>query len=595
MNNYKQKLRNTFCILLNTLNMILQYKKYIFIVLIILNTLISLLPYISILLSQKLINLIQLKQDDITVLIRIGIIYVLTKILNALLVSVNSFVNQYYSEYLFLMLNKLFLNKCNQLNYSDYEDAETYDKLQRAEQNIGVRTLSLINNVLLLFSNIIGFIVSLVILSNWHNWVLIGFIILPFISYKYFVSINNYEQKIVMERTNDERKSWYLTFLMIKDYYVKEVKAFGLTNYLMRQYCVLKDNIFKQNVSITKKKTFFSFIYKLSNTLFSSFIVMKALIETYMGKILVGNFMTYINTTSMIEGNITSTVSTVLAIYSDCLYCNYILEFFEICDKRTINSVSKKRIDKIDNIEFKNVSFKYPKSNRYAIKNFSYYFHSKKIYAIVGQNGSGKSTLIKLITGLYSNYSGDILINGINIKQIDGRNLKEKMRVIFQDFNRYEFTVKENINIGNIKNRDINNIEKASKMTGADNFIQRLPFKYDQQLGNWFEGGVQLSGGQWQKIAVSRALVKKEGCYILDEPTAALDPLSEYNFFEKLKSNIRDSIGILVTHRFTNAKMSDEILVISDGTLLEYGTHEELIKNKKEYYKLYMLQRGELK
>lgn len=595
MSNYKQKLRNTSRILLNTLNMILQYKKYIFIVLIILNTLISLLPYISILLSQKLINLIQLKQDDITVLIRIGIIYVLTKVLNALLVSVNSFVNQYYSEYLFLMLNKLFLNKCNQLNYSDYEDAETYDKLQRAEQNIGVRTLSLVNNVLLLFSNIISFIVSLVILSNWHNWVLIGFIILPFISYKYFVSINKYEQKIVMERTNDERKSWYLTFLMIKDYYVKEVKAFGLTNYLMRQYCVLKDNIFKQNVSITKKKTFFSFIYKLSNTLFSSFIVMKALIETYIGKILVGNFMTYVNTTSMIEGNITSTVSTVLAIYSDCLYCNYILEFFEICDNRTINSVSKKRIDKIDNIEFKNVSFKYPKSNSYAIKNFSYYFHSKKIYAIVGQNGSGKSTLIKLITGLYSNYSGDILINGINIKQIDEENLREKMRVIFQDFNRYEFTVKENINIGNIKNQDINNIEKASKMTGADSFIQRLPFKYDQQLGNWFEGGVQLSGGQWQKIAVSRALVKKEGCYILDEPTAALDPLSEYNFFEKLKSNIRDSIGILVTHRFTNAKMSDEILVISDGTLLEYGTHEELIKNKKEYYKLYMLQRGELK
>lgn len=595
MNSYKQKLRSTSNILINTLRMILQYKKYIFVVLLILNTIISLLPYISILLSQKLINLIQLKQDDITVLLRIGIIYVLTKILNALLVNVNSFVNQYYSEYLFLMLNKLFLNKCNQLNYSDYEDAETYDQLQRAEQNIGVKTLSLINNVLLLFSNIISFIISLIILSNWHNWVLIGFIILPFISYKYFVSINKYEQKIVMERTNNERKSWYLTFLMIKDYYIKEVKTFGLTNYLMKQYCVLKDNIFKQNISIYKKKTFFSFIYKLANTLFSSFIVMKALMETYIGKILVGNFMTYINTTSMIENNITSTVSTILAIYSDCLYCNYILEFFEICDKQTNYLANKKRIDKIDNIEFKNVSFKYPKSNVYALENFSYYFQSNKIYAIVGQNGSGKSTLIKLIAGLYSNYSGDILINGINIKHIDEENLKEKMRVIFQDFNRYEFTVKENINIGNIRNQDTNNIKKASKMTGADDFILRLPFKYDQQLGNWFEGGIQLSGGQWQKIAVSRALVKNEGCYILDEPTAALDPLSEYRFFEKLKNNIHDSIGILVTHRFTNAKMSNEILVISEGKLVECGTHDELINHKKEYYKLYMLQRGELK
>ncbi len=492
-------------------------------------------------------------------------------------------------------LNKLFLNQCNQLKYSDYENAEIYDKLQRAEQNIGTKTLSLINNVILLFSNIISFVVSFIILSYWHNWVLIGFIILPFISYKYFISINKFEQKIVMERTNDERKSWYLTFLMIKDYYIKEVKTFGITNYLMTKYSKLKDNIFKQNVSIYMKKTFFSMIYKLLNTLFSSFIVMKSLIETYTGKILVGNFMTYVSTTSKIESNISSTVSTILAIYSDCLYCNYILDFFEICNKRTNSSMRKISIDKIDNIEFKNVYFKYPKSKIYAIENFSYYFESDKIYAIVGQNGSGKSTLIKLIAGLYLNYQGDILINGINIKQIDEENLKEKMGVIFQDFNRYEFTVKENINIGNIKNQDISNIEKASKMTGADDFIQKLPFKYEQQLGNWFEGGIQLSGGQWQKIAVSRALVKDKGCYILDEPTAALDPLSEYNFFEKLKSNIHDSIGILVTHRFTNAKMSDEILVISEGKLIEYGTHDELISNKKEYYKLYKLQRGELK
>lgn len=588
-----QTIRNTSNILIKTLRMILHYKKYIFLILIILNNVISLLPYISILLSQKLINLIQLKQSSISTLVQIGIIYVMTKILNTLLVNINSFTNQYYSEYLFLMLNKLFLNKCNKLNYSDYENAKTYDMLQRAEQNIGIKTLALINDVLLLFSNIISFIVSLIILSNWHDWVLIGFIILPFISYKYFISINNYEQKIVMERTDSERKSWYLTFLMIKDYYIKEVRTFGLTNYLMKQYCVLKEIIFNQNISIYKRKTIFTFMYKLANTLFSSLIVMKALLETYMGKILVGNFMTYINTTSMIESNITSTVSTVLSIYTDCLYCNYILEFFDICDSQDDNYINKIKVDKIESIEFKNVSFKYPKSNAFAIENFSYYFKSNKVYAIVGHNGSGKSTLIKLIAGLYSNYTGEILINGINLKQIDEDNLKEKMRVIFQDFNRYEFTVKENINIGNIKNNDIGNIVTSAKITGADDFIIKLPFKYEQQLGNWFEGGIQLSGGQWQKIAVSRALVKKEGCYILDEPTAALDPLSEYNFFKKLKDNINNSIGILVTHRFTNAKMSDEILVISNGRLVEFGTHDELINYKKEYYKLYMLQRGE--
>ena len=378
----KNKIKKVFEITFEITKIMFQFRKWLFFLLLFLNLILSVIPFVSILISQNLINIIQIRNKSVYVLLFIGVLYIGVKILNALLASLNSYLSQYYSEYLFLNLNKLFLDKCNQLNYDDFENSETYDKLQRAEQNIGVRTLSLVNNLITLFSNLIGFIISLVILSKWHNWSLIGFIILPIISFKYFISINEFEQKIIRSRTDIERKSWYLTFLMIKDYYIKEVKIYRLTDYLMTKYMKLKNKIFKQNILIARKKSIFSFVYKLSNTLFSSIIVIKALIETYLGKILVGNFMTYINTTSMIETNISNTVSTILSIYSDCLYCDYILEFFKIADSCVQNKENLQKIDKIDFIELKNVSFKYPNREVFALKNFSFKFKKDKIYSI---------------------------------------------------------------------------------------------------------------------------------------------------------------------------------------------------------------------
>ena len=226
----KNKIKKVFEITFEITKIMFQFRKWLFFLLLFLNLILSVIPFVSILISQNLINIIQIRNKSVYVLLFIGVLYIGVKILNALLASLNSYLSQYYSEYLFLNLNKLFLDKCNQLNYDDFENSETYDKLQRAEQNIGVRTLSLVNNLITLFSNLIGFIISLVILSKWHNWSLIGFIILPIISFKYFISINEFEQKIIRSRTDIERKSWYLTFLMIKDYYIKEVKIYRLTD-----------------------------------------------------------------------------------------------------------------------------------------------------------------------------------------------------------------------------------------------------------------------------------------------------------------------------------------------------------------------------
>ena len=223
-------------------------------------------------------------------------------------------------------------------------------------------------------------------------------------------------------------------------------------------------------------------------------------------------------------------------------------------------------------------------------------FSKGKIYALVGENGSGKTTLIKIISGLYKNYEGTILVNGIDLNKLNLESYQNALSIVFQDYNNYEFTVKENITLGDIN--EFNNIEqmkRAGKLSGADFFIDKLPNKYFQQVGTWFDNGIQLSGGQWQKLAISRCLFRNASIYIFDEPTASLDPSSEYVFFGNLMSNIKSAITLFVTHRFTNAELADQIIVLKNGQIVEEGSHEELINLNKEYARLYKIQLGQMK
>ena len=482
------------------------------------------------------------------------------------------------------------------MNYQDFENPQIYDSLQRAEQQIGVRPISLFKNLLSLVSGIISFVISLIILSNWHLWSLIGFIILPLAAYKYFVEINKKEYDMVYKRAEKERRSWYLTHLIIKDYFVKEVKMLGLSDYLINKFDTIKKEIFGENIVLNKRKVIFNFLYQLLNTLFSLIIVGFAMLESLTSKLLLGNLMTYINTTSKVENAINNIASSCFALYTDSVYCEYILSFFKLLDERqNINDSEEKiKINHIDNIELRNVSYRYKNRKNYSLKNISLSLNSGQINALVGENGSGKTTLIKILTGLYMDYEGTILVNGIDLKKLDIKDYQSKMSTVFQDYNNYEFNVKDNIGVGNINQiNNKENIVHAAKLTGAHEIINNLPNKYEQQLGNWFTGGIQLSGGQWQKIAIARSLVKDAGIYILDEPTAALDPSAEYAFFKNFRENILDKIGVFVTHRFSNVKIADNIFVLKNGRLIEKGTHKTLMKNNGDYAKLYNIQIGE--
>lgn len=357
----------------------------------------------------------------------------------------------------------------------------------------------------------------------------------------------------------------------------------------MNQFSSLREKFYHQNINIKKKKTFFTGTYDFINLIISFFVVCLATVEAINGIILVGNLMTYINTSSKIETSIRSIVNSLFSLYQESLYIDNIKTYLSFKEKTEPNRT--KIIDGIEDICFQNVNFKYKGQNNYAIKNINLKIKKGDIIAIVGKNGSGKSTLIKILSGQYDDFEGNVLINGLDINTIELNSLFKQINILYQDYNKFQFTIRDNIGFGDIENiSDMGKIKKCAVISGAEEFINNLEKKYNQQVGSWFNNGVQLSGGEWQKLGISRLLMKNGDCYILDEPTSSLDPISEYNFFLKLKNNLNNKIGIFITHRFINAKFANKIIVLDNGTISECGTHEELIKSNGIYKKMYELQ-----
>lgn len=545
------------------------------------------LPYITMINTQEIINRIQIGLSIRLILKRL-IIFLILGILYIISSNLYNFLILKYKEYLYLELNKKFLDNSLKFNLKDFENPEVYNIIQRAEQEIGIRPYNIIISLLSIISQSVNLISAFLILTKWHLTLIIGFILLASFASKYFISISKNEYDILMNRKNYERKSWYISHLLIKDEYIKEVRLFGLSKYLIQQFIELRSRFFKENVDVLKRQYIFSEIYQLMNYVISFFIIFLAIYESTQGILLVGTAMTYINTSSKIENAIQNIVSNIFGIYKDSLYIDNIKKYFNYESNKFYGN---KTLKNITTIEFVNVSFKYPNREVYAIRNTSFKIKKGEILAIVGENGSGKTTIIKLLNGLYDEYEGNILINGIEIREIDKKSLRNCLATLFQDYNKYQFTIKENIGFGSIDNLDdIEKIKYSAKKGGADQFINCLPNNYTQQVGYWFEGGTQLSGGQWQKLGLSRLFMKNADCLILDEPTASLDPFSELEIFKQLYQNSNEKINIIITHRFINTVFANKIIVLKNGEIIEKGKHDELLKQDGFYKDMFDIQ-----
>lgn len=541
----------------------------------------GIMPAVSVKITQSLINGLQTKTYTLTKTITILSIYILLNIV----ISILTLCNQYYTSLFQLKLDRhiniLILEKAGTLSFRSYENAESYNKIQRAQNSN--RIYSFFSYLLTIAQLIITFCSYIMILLSWRWWVIIIIIITALISTLMLNKINKYRYEMLRKRTEKEREKWYYSFLLTNDLAYKEIRTYNLASYFIEKYQKIYSTFLKDDKIYLKKSAKNNFFISILDELCSGGIFLLIILDTYMGKILLGDSVAYINVTNNVKSTVKQLLLQSSSIYNDNLYINQLFEFLDMPEERVL-LLPEKDINNFNTIDIKNMCYKYHTNSNYALKNINLQLKKGSLIAIVGQNGSGKSTLVKILAALYDDYTGSIKINGIEMKQINKSSLRRQISILFQDFSKYELSLKENIAISNIKNiSDTKNIKGTIKDVDLT-----IPIELEQQLGNWFNNGKQLSGGEWIKIGIGRALFKNSNLFILDEPNAALDSMTEITIFNNIKSAIKNKIGLIITHRISNVPFyADQVLVLDKGEILGFDTHEQLLKTCPLYKELY--------
>ncbi|MDE3169136.1 MAG: ABC transporter ATP-binding protein, partial [Acidobacteriota bacterium] len=394
------------------------------------------------------------------------------------------------------------------------------------------------------------------------------------------------------QQTPAKREMEYLRILGGSKESAKELKLFGLGPFLVRRYTDISDALHNQNVSLAKRKLLIGAFLTLLGTIGYYGTYAYVIYETILGALTIGTLVFLAGAISGASSNIQQLFSTFSSIADQALFMADLLEFFEMRPKIASkpNALPVPR-PITQGFEFRDVSFAYPGNPRLVLKDINFKIRPSERIALVGENGQGKTTIVKLLTRLYEVTSGQILLDGIDIREYDIEDLWREIGVIFQDFVRYEMTASRNIGLGRIEHCDDQpRIRVAAEKSFAEAVIRRLPRGFQQTLGVRFEGGVELSGGEWQKIALARAYLRDAQLLILDEPTAALDARSEHDLFQRFADLTTQKMSVLISHRFSTVRMADRILVLEGGRIAEEGPHDQLVKEGGRYAEMFELQ-----
>lgn len=562
-------------------------KKYIYILLI--SVVISgILPPISTLLSQEVVNALQKKMH-----IKIIFFYVILYISVDLVDTLYKYGLQYYKtrfSYEFnLHFNIKILEKASKLKLKDYEDSETYNMISRAQDEGNGKQLVYIETFMNIFSGIITMISYLLIIISFKPQLVIIIIIVPIIKYLITKKIGILSFDLLKRRTNDLRKSRYFQYLMTYGEYFKELKIFNLFSVFIEKYKFYTKKFNDENLCLERKKAVSLSIVSIIETLVDGGLFSYIVYNGYIGTILIGNVLTYMKAITQVKQQMTVVLGTFSEIYKESFFIDQIIDYFQLLET---NEERKIVINSIENIKIEDLSYKYKEGQDYILKNINLEIKRNETVAFVGQNGSGKTTLIKLIMGFYDDYEGNIYINGIELKKIDQKSLIDKIATVFQDYVKYQATFRENISYGNMSVfEDDSVLYSICEELGIKRLIENSENKLDSQIGHWFDNGMQISIGQWQKVALARAFIKNAELYILDEPNSALDSIAEADMLKLYEKIIRNHMGIIVTHKFNVlVKRVDRIVVLSEGVISGIGTHESLLKLNSDYRKMYEAQ-----
>jgi len=554
--------------------------------LIALSVLTGVTPMASALISQQLINALQLS-EKLDTIVFILIVYIIFSLVSTAVSSLYSYVDERMQLSLSYQLRYMLMKKCGELSLEHFEDSNVYNMITRLENEIGYRPYQTMQSIMTLISAVISFISACAILFVWKPSVIVLILLISAVGLVYYLKIGKHEFQTFNAMSGKEREAWYLGYLMTHDFAFKEIKLFNLKDYFLRKYWDIKEVFIKERNAINKKKGIIGYLIEAVQQCVIGGVIFVAVLAAYSGTLLLGNVITYINAVGLIRSNTNTVINSVYAMYNNSFYMKLFEEFVSLrLEKSEVAKDEGIYIKEVNTIEFKNVSFSYG-NNAKVLDNVSFEINASETIAIIGKNGSGKSTLLKLLCGLYSNYSGQILVNGIDLKRINMKQYRNCLSVMFQDFLKFEMTLGENISISDTDFcEDTENARKAMSMADIDFFDSADDTVLDKQLGNWFDDGMQLSGGQWQKIALARTYYRDRGVYLLDEPSSSLDADAELNIFDKFYRLAENKIGVFITHKISAAKKAEKIIVLNRGKVEGIGDDQFLSRSCDEYIDL---------
>lgn len=488
-------------------------------------------------------------------------------------------------------VNVMILEKALQLQMAHFEDSEFYDKLTRARREASARPLSLVNRTFGLVQNGISLGSYAVLLVQFSPWVIAILVAGALPVFMAETKFSGDAFRLFRWRSPETRMQMYLETVLAREDSVKEVKLFQLGPQLLQRYKDIFHKIYQADRDLTLRRDIWGFGLGLIGTLAFYGAYAWIVITAIAGRISLGQMTMYLAVFKQGQSAVSASLTAISGMYEDNLYLSNLYEYLEQPIPEHAGSATRGTRPN-DGIRFDNVSFTYPGANQPALENINLHLTPGSSLAIVGENGSGKTTLIKLLTRLYSPDQGKILLDGLALEEWDAEALRRRIGVIFQDFVRYQMLVGENVGAGDVDYfTDRERWQRAAGKGMASDFIPDLPDGFDTQLGRWFKGGQELSGGQWQKIALSRAFMREQAdILVLDEPTAAMDAQAEANIFEHFRQHAANKVVILISHRFSTVRMADQIIVMNKGKIIEHGNHAQLLKLDGRYAHLFNLQ-----
>ena len=578
-----KKIRNNIDYIFLSIKIVRMSDKNLLFLMILFSTLAGCIPFLLMLLSQNLFNVLQLKKNFSIVVAAITY-YIFFSIVEVLINNISTYVQEKMQMKIAYNLNYMLMEKCAKLTLENFEDSEIYNKITRLESEVSFKPFQVLQSIVSIVSALFSAIVAVLIIFRWKPQIVPILLLLLFINVFYYIKIGKEEFNVQYAMSGEERKAWYYSYLMTHDLAFKEISIFGLKRFFLPNFLTIKKKLFSKRMQVKKKKALFTSFFNIIQEMLVATVVYIAARSAYLGEILIGNVTTYIKTVTLLQSNSTTLLNGIYSLYNSNLYMKLFFEFLDLPEK----SSGGLKINKIEKIEFRKVSFGY-KNKIDVLHNINLVIKKGDTIAIVGKNGSGKSSLLKILCGLYTIEKGTIYINGIDIKKIDIKSYKNNISVLFQDFIKYEMRLDENVFMGDLDQKD-NKQAVISALNKVDedlfgNIISQKEGIYTQ-LGNWFDDGRQLSGGQWQKIALARAYFRGRDVYLLDEPSASLDAEAEVKVFDSFTDICKGKIGIFITHKVAAAKKASKIIVLDQGKIVGIGKDEELYKNCPVYKEL---------